>query len=93
MIRESPQGNWNGYVILPKNHQYDGENYDNIPVNVHGGLTYSNQELSGWVIGFDTAHVGDFIPSLSSFFGPQQSGHYWTHSEVLSELNNLVAQL
>ena len=31
----------NGYVLLPKNHKYHGVHYDEIEVNVHGGLTYA----------------------------------------------------
>lgn len=59
----------NGYVIIPKGHKYYGVDYDNIPVNVHGGLTFSDyantldwseiKDKEGWVVGFDTAHYGD----------------------------------
>jgi len=31
----------NGYVILPKGHQFHGVDYDHIHVQVHGGLTCS----------------------------------------------------
>ena len=67
------RGRYNGYVILGKNHPFDGErdiigNYD-----VHGGITFANKlkdfniepypELwayaDNWVVGFDTAHAGD----------------------------------
>jgi hypothetical protein len=92
-IIRSIQGTWNGYVVLPKNHKYDNKSYDNIPVNVHGGLSYSQLEPSGWVIGFDTAHAGDFIPTLSYLHRQQQFEHYWTHSEVIAELIRLIEQL
>lgn len=49
----------NGYVALPKGHKYHGVHYDDIPVNAHGGLTYSNLEDDYWVVGFDTCHLGD----------------------------------
>lgn len=64
-------GYGNGYVVLPPEHPYHGIDYDDIPVHVHGGLTFGEyadnlnwQELDesdkgGWVIGFDTAHIGD----------------------------------
>lgn len=67
------RGRYNGYVILGKNHPFDGAkdilgNYD-----VHGGITFANKlkdfnidpypELwayaDNWVVGFDTAHAGD----------------------------------
>lgn len=50
----------NGYVMLPKSHIWYGKDYDDIPINVHGGLTYGEKNDSDyWVIGFDTAHAGD----------------------------------
>ncbi len=52
-----PNGGWgNGYVKLPKNHKYYGVDYDNIPVDAPGGLTYSEQDGDEWVVGFDTMH-------------------------------------
>ena len=69
------RGRYNGYVILGKNHPFDGArdiigNYD-----VHGGITFTNKlkdfnidpypELwayaDNWVVGFDTAHAGDNV--------------------------------
>ena len=64
----------NGYVILEKNHPYFGKEYDEIPVDVHGGLTYgreitekmielwdelSEEDLGKWIVGFDTGHFED----------------------------------
>ena len=50
----------NGYVNIPKGHPWYGKHYDNIRCGyIHGGLTYSEQEGEFWVIGFDTAHIGD----------------------------------
>lgn len=48
----------NGYVKLPEGHPWLGQDYDNIDVEVHGGLTYANNE---W-IGFDYLHSGDMWP-------------------------------
>ncbi len=65
----------NGYVVIFKGHLMYGKNYNEVPVNIHGGLTYSESvnsamengnfpELTeemkdGWVFGFDTAHYCD----------------------------------
>lgn len=53
----------NGYVRLPRDHKYFGTNYNDIPYEAHGGLTYSGLEKyqgkEYWVIGFDSAHYGD----------------------------------
>lgn len=56
------QTGWgNGYVHLPPEHPFHGVHYDEIPVDVHGGLTYSENENGSWVIGFDTRHHGDTL--------------------------------
>lgn len=58
----------NGYVAIPPDHKYHGKHYDDLDIEVHGGLTFTgnahlfpDQDLpdSYWVIGFDTAHYGD----------------------------------
>jgi len=53
-----------GYVVLDNEHKYSNVNYNDIPVNVHGRLTYSEKNLldiilDKWIIGFDCAHAGD----------------------------------
>lgn len=62
----------NGYVCLPVGHKFYGAYYDDIVVDIHGGITFSThaQHLSHWdeipegaencwIIGFDTFHAGD----------------------------------
>ncbi len=54
-----------GYVGLPKRNRFYGKDYDDIPVDCHCGLTYSNENLyhqsdeNTWWIGFDCAHGCD----------------------------------
>ena len=56
-----------GYVGLPEGHKYYGEDYDEIPLDCHGGLTFSREsdtypvksEKPLWWIGFDCAHYND----------------------------------
>jgi hypothetical protein len=59
-------GHLNGYVAIPKGHRCHGKHYDNLDVEVHGGLTYSEQdkETDEWVVGFDCSHAGDMSPKL-----------------------------
>jgi len=84
----------NGYVLIPKGHKLHGKHYDEINVDVHGGLTFSQlvddemakkwkldmEDVDSWCAGFDTCHYGDTI-------------HKWTKSKVDAEttllLNNL----
>ena len=70
----------NGYVALPKGHKYYQVDYDDIPVDVHGGLTYSQQMGDYWVVGFDTAHFSDTIEK-------------WPMEAVLAETQKLFDQL
>lgn len=66
----------NGYVLLPEGHEYHGKDYDDIPVEVHGGLTFATKvtkemlehwdqldesDLGKWMVGWDSAHYGDSI--------------------------------
>lgn len=52
---------YNGYISIPKNHQWFEKNYDEIYSDVHGGITFSGyvRNWDEWVIGFDTFHTGD----------------------------------
>lgn len=64
----------NGYVLIPKHHPYWGKHYEDIPVTVHGGLTFgahitnekldwfdelTKEDIGYYMVGFDTAHYGD----------------------------------
>lgn len=83
----------NGYVILPKEHPWYGKTYNNIPVEIHGGLTYSNfieeenivslgledKDIGMYMIGFDTAHYGD-------------NPITWTKEAVQKEADKLLEQ-
>lgn len=38
-----PGGAWCGYVGVPPGHPYHGKDYDDVDVDVHGGLTYARE--------------------------------------------------
>lgn len=85
-------GNW--YAILPPWHKYFWVDYDNIPVDVHWWLTFSEKitselmeilslpiEWGGmWMIWFDTAHYGDNLDNCNEEF-------------VSNETDRLIEQL
>jgi hypothetical protein len=53
-------GEFNGYVSLPIGHPWYGKTYPKLQmVDIHHGLTYSEEEDGRWVIGFDTFHASD----------------------------------
>lgn len=86
----------NGYVVLPEWHKYNGTHYYDIPVKVHGGLTFGKKvkdikwetfapfikdlNPEDYIVGFDTAHYYDNLDN-------------WSEREVAQEVRKLSAQL
>lgn len=85
----------NGYVIIPPGHKLHGVDHDNIGVDIHGGLTFSElideesisywpelskSDLGSWIIGFDTAHAWDTLER-------------WPKEAVQAEAERLKEQL
>jgi len=72
----------NGYVVIPKDHKLAGVDYDDIDVDIHGGLTFATiakdirnwKELpddcddNDWVVGFDCAHFNDNLITCSKSY-------------------------
>lgn len=79
-----------GYVTIPEGHNCFGIGYDDIPVEVHGGLTYSeyHDDRKKYTVGFDTAHAGD-----RSSNEHDRDGHFWTLEEMIKETNELAESL
>lgn len=56
-----------GYIRLPEGHPWHGKHYDDVNVEVHGGLTFSEPDEEcdapgnddAWWLGFDCAHGCD----------------------------------
>lgn len=83
----------NGYVILDRIHPWAGVDYWDIPVEVHGGLTFGRyltkediyffsidpEDVGKYMIGFDTAHYGDNITK-------------WSKDAVQEEADRLLRQ-
>jgi hypothetical protein len=82
-------GNWCGYVGVPPGHPWHGR-YDDLDVNVHGGITYgapcqsnggpichvpaAGEPETVWWLGFDCAHWGDIVPTLRRYDRPGDDG-------------------
>src|SRR5262245_4121089 len=43
LMKRNHHGAWCGYVAVPPGHRWHGKDYDEVPVEVHGGLTYSDR--------------------------------------------------
>ena len=67
---------WCGYVAVPESHPAYKKHYDNINVEVHGGLTFADEcgvvvchrssdpDDKVWWLGFDCSHSFDFSPGM-----------------------------
>lgn len=79
------------YVVLPPTNQFYGKHYDEIPIDVHGGLTFGcsfNPNINEMCIGWDYSHVGDYC----SYF-PNSDEHKWTTQEIRQDVYNVIKQL
>ena len=91
-----------GYVGIPNNHPLWGKNYNDVDVQVHGGLTFSeadDDDKLTWWFGFDCAHAGDISPELLislidiDRYTPDRTEVYRTWDYVENEVRELVRQL
>lgn len=94
------------YIKIPKEHILFNKDYDDIyeelDIDVHGGLTYSNdhlyisetQKIEGWFIGWDYAHYGDYAGYEEMF--PENirtGGKRWTTEEIFAEVKEACYQI
>ena len=99
ILKHDKMGHLCGYVGVPQHHPDYAKDYDDVDVQVHGGLTFAAQgglptcklpkKTTKW-FGFDCAHAGDKIPNMSAV---QPNGHLWTVEEVINETKRLAEQL
>lgn len=83
------------YVRIPRGHQYFKKKYDDIDIDVHGGLTYASGDVAnakkvGWWIGWDYAHSGDYIGYDGVY---DRNGRHWTTEEILDDVKSVIDQL
>lgn len=84
---------------MPDGHPaYLVRDYDDVPAEVHGGLTFSGRDLHEEIdtgedviwFGFDCAHAGDKIRSPT---GRELGGREWNLEDVVEETERLAEQL
>ncbi len=98
--RNTKLGTWCGYIIIPEGHPWHGCSYgDLVDVSVHGGVTYSGNEVfhEEWAVGFDCGHAFDMIPLLvSEKYGGKplesETGTYRDMPYALDEARHLAEQ-
>ena len=91
------------YIEIPKEHLLYGMEYDNIYDNgyyieVHGGLTYSDNHLQilengNWFIGWDYAHWDDYMPFYDEIGETKMKLKKWTTDEIIEECKRAIEQI
>ena len=92
------------YIEILKENKLYRKSYNEIyeigcDIDIHGGLTYSDNELMGvksenWFIGWDYAHCGDYcgyeecMPKSIRTYGKK-----WTTEEIIEECKNAIDQI
>lgn len=82
------------YLGVPEAHPLAGFDYNDLPMHVHGGLTFCGEGKNGWPegwywYGWDYGHSGDYCtyydePPLASK-SSWRNGKKWTVPEVIAE--------
>jgi hypothetical protein len=81
----------NAYLGVPVGHPLAGGSYDDLSLDVHGGLTFGGtfKEFPGWYFyGWDYAHAGDKMlhtREVIAIIGEDRDGRYWSPEDVISE--------
>jgi hypothetical protein len=87
--RNPNMGHLCGYITVGADHPWYSLGYDEVDVDVHGGLTYSDKGE----FGFDCAHAGDLVPKMYALKGGHYSGEtYKGMGYVVGELIKLAKQ-
>jgi hypothetical protein len=88
------------YVGIPADHPLAGRNYDDMPLECHGGLTFGDAGSkrgpwpAGWYwYGWDYAHLGDITRYDRKYRTIDPDAHEWTVEEVEAEARQVMEQL
>ena len=85
------------YVEIPRDSILFGKGYNQIDIDVHGGLTFADSSLIGvktnsWFIGWDYAHCTDYI-GYDIDFEFNRSAKRWTTEEIFEDVVSVIEQL
>ena len=103
IVRVQTHGGLCGYVAVPPGHPAHGKGYDDVAVDIHGGLTYARgcgghvchvpaegESDDVWWLGFDCAHCDDLCPAMPTGIDDQV---YRDVAYVRAEVESLADQL
>lgn len=86
------------YIEIPKNHCFYGKSWNEININVHGGVTYARDHLldikNSWFIGWDYAHCDDYTGYEEMLdTSIRIHGKKWTTEQIYKHVKNAIQQL
>lgn len=89
------------YIKIPKENRYYEKQYDDIDLDVHGGITYvgselwigKNEKVDGWFIGWDYAHCCDYAGYYEKIDGSLYNLKRWTTEEIYEEVKEVCYQI
>lgn len=90
-------GSFNAYIGIPESHPLAGFDYDDIPIKVHGGLTFCGKGKGSyptgfWWYGWDYSHAGDasFYRITSNSQWPYETGVEWTIKDIKEDIREVI---
>ena len=117
IIHIGPMGSLCAYVRIPDDHPWNplvdktkdirgrviNVGYDDVPLDVHGGLTFSvriSETKNLWPqgftpgawVGWDYAHYRDYVPKLDKYFNDPES-HLYIDNEVDMDCKDAINQM
>ncbi len=106
ILHRNHGGAWCGYAAVAPGHPVHGQDYNDINVDVHGGLTYADKCQGSichvakpgepddvWWFGFDCSHPGDYSPAYDKPGCYDSDSRYRDIGYVTAETKRLAEQL
>lgn len=89
------------YVELPKESPYFGAEYDDVPVECHGGLTYgrpylhtvATEDEGRYFVGWDYAHYMDYVGYSERFNFNTRFERRYTTDDCVKDCIDVIKQL
>ncbi len=97
------------YIEVTRHSHIYFQDYRELDINVHGGLTFSGNTLylneknkitNSWFIGWDYAHTGDYVGYYEDFnncgiftINSLRDDKKWTTKEIIKECENVINQI
>lgn len=85
------QFSMNVYLGVPEDHPLAGHDYDSLPLDCHGGLTFASVGDGKYLpkgfywYGYDYAHLNDYVWYSSGTPSFMENNHKWSLKEIVDD--------